>query len=239
MKVGSKPRKLSLKTNKMTVKSHFPLSLRLVIYVLSLAIFGAVVWVMAQRQLMLRQPVIAEESVEVMQEKIKHLETSNNELNEQLGRTNGLRKLDETTQDEMKRLVASLESENARLKEDLAFFEGFIPGDVTSGLNIRRAEFYKDSIPNAYKYRALIAKGTDTQEQDFYYQLVIKTKQGNEAQTLIYPQTSDNSPFKVNIKRFARIEGSVSLPEGTKATSVEFRVLDKTNIRAQTVIKLS
>ncbi len=240
----------------MSIRTHWPLPIRAGLICTGLLVYGWLVWIWAQPghdaavipkglpQLTTRLPEL--------QARIAQLEQNNAELSEMAGRNEELLKLEKAGQQQLAQTVRNLEAENARIKEDLAFFEGFIPGDTPAGLSIRRPQFTQDTVPGQWNYRALVTQGAESKEQKYAYQLIIKTSGGDKQDMIIFPDpanksnpsaggkiTAVDSPgFVVSIKRFARLQGAVRLPEGTVPQSVEFRILDKTNIRAQTVLRL-
>ena len=233
-------RKLSISAPQMRVSAHWPWPVVLAVIGGGLCLFGWIVWEIAQPGPVTISPHLSGTSSETvaLERRVKELETQISELQEQLGRADGLRRLDQTAQTELTKAFRALETENVRLKDDLAFFEGFIPGDGVAGLSIRRFQCQKDTLPGLWKYRALISKGGDNKEQSFRYQVAVKLTQNGRSDLIVVPATDDSPDHKIAVKRFARVEGSLQLPADAVVQSVEFRLLDKTTIRAQNLLKM-
>ncbi|MDX1670521.1 MAG: hypothetical protein R3194_13950, partial [Limnobacter sp.] len=72
------------------------------------------------------------EEIDQLSAYLSKLEKESTRLRDELERNQELIKIDRETRAGMTLLINNLESENARLKEDLAFFEGFVPSSVQS-----------------------------------------------------------------------------------------------------------
>ena len=142
-----------------------------------------------------------------------------------------------TTLGELKRQVESLETENARLKEDLALFESLaaadtaVPGVTLSGLRVE-----PDSVPGRYRYRFLVTfRGVRT-EKEFRgaYQLLVGLQAGEGAGAMIVPTSgdADRARFDLRFRFFRRVDGSFTVPDGARPVSVEVRVTQDGVLRA-------
>ncbi|HVL76867.1 MAG TPA: DUF6776 family protein [Noviherbaspirillum sp.] len=136
--------------------------------------------------------------------------------------------------------VKALEAENARLKEDLAFFDSLLPNaSAPQGIAIRRLKI--DQVaPNQLSYRVLVMQGGRGDHFSGVLQLVITTVQDGKTAMMVFPEETSAEPgrFKLGFRHYQRLEGVLALPEGTTATMVSARVLDKGQIRAQTSVNL-
>jgi hypothetical protein len=133
-----------------------------------------------------------------------------------------------------------LESENARLKEDLAFFDSLLPSATGSqGIAIRRLKI--DQVaPNQLRYRLLIMQGGKGNHFSGVLQFVITTVQDGKSAMMVFPEEDAGEPgrFKLGFKHYQRMEGVLTLPDGVTATMVAARVLEKGQVRAQTSVNL-
>lgn len=131
--------------------------------------------------------------------------------------------------------VQSLSSENARLEEDLAFFDSLLPaGPVSEGVAIRRLKM-ELLPPNQFRYRLLIMRRGNS-EKDFTGSLAlsIAVVQGGKPAVLNFPGEDDRpEPFQLEFRRYQRIEGILTLPEGVQVKNVQARVLENGKLRAQ------
>ncbi|MDB5838739.1 MAG: hypothetical protein JWQ23_691 [Herminiimonas sp.] len=137
--------------------------------------------------------------------------------------------------------VKLLEVENARLKEDLAFFEKLMPVSSSSkGVVIRqiRAELVS---PTQIQYQLLVMQDGKT-ERDFAgnLQFVVTLVQGGKNAMIIFPdgKASDVEKFKLGFKHYQRMEGVLTVPDGALVKAIQARVLEKGQIRAQESAKL-
>ena len=186
------------------------------------------------------QGLFSTQEIQILNDQLTELRTQNMEMQQEISRTNELVKLDKEARSKMNLLISNLESENARLKEDLAFFEGFIPGSLQGAISLKRLQVTQDSIPGQYRYKALVIQGSQRPEVTLNVQVLIKVlnKQGSSVIVLPDEKSSEEPQFKIKLTRFSRVSGTFSLPEDSKLQSVEMRILDAGAIRAQSTITL-
>lgn len=171
---------------------------------------------------------------------LKQLESETTSLQEELARTEELIKLDKEALSKLNLLIDNLEQENAKLKEDLAFFEGFMPGSMQGAISLKRLQVIEDTVPDQYSYRALVMQGSQHPEVNLNVQVLIKVLNKEGSSVIVLPKTrsSDDPQFKIKLTRVSRVAGVFSVPEGSKLQSVEMRILQAGAIRAQSTVKL-
>lgn len=131
--------------------------------------------------------------------------------------------------------VQSLTAENARLEEDLAFFDSLLPaGPVSEGISIRRLKM-ELVPPNQLRYRLLIMRrGNNAQDFKGSLALSLAVMQAGKPVVLAFPSREEKSePFKLEFRRYQRIEGILTLPDGVQVKNVQARVLENGKLRAQ------
>ena len=131
--------------------------------------------------------------------------------------------------------VQSLAAENARLEEDLAFFDDLLPsGPVSEGVSIRRLKI-ELLPPNQLRYRLLIMRrGKNVQDFSGSLSLSLSVMQAGKPAVLAFPGKDDKTePFKLEFRRYQRIEGILTLPEGVQVKNALARVLENGKVRAQ------
>lgn len=151
--------------------------------------------------------------------------------------------MERATQRQLAAQVKALAAENSKLKDDLAFFESLLPVDKTSGgVSIRRLK--ADIVgPNQIRYRLLVMQGGKT-ERDFSgsLQLSVTVLQGGKSAIMNFPETgpeavkrdpAESEKFQLAFKRYQRIEGWLTLPNGAEMKSMQARILEKGQLRAQ------
>lgn len=138
-----------------------------------------------------------------------------------------------------KQLVAQvkvLETETSKLKEDLMFFDSLIPAsNGQSGVTIRRIRIDSPS-PTQLRYALLLMQGWKG-EQEFVgnLQLSVAVVDHGRNAMIVFPdsRSQDVEKFKLSFKHYQRLEGMLTLPEGVTVKSIQARVLQKGQIRAQ------
>lgn len=144
-------------------------------------------------------------------------------------------------QSELLSQVRKLETENARLKEDLEFFESVLPARSGSkGVAIQR--FQAELVaPGQLRYRMLVIRGGKAR-QGFSgnLQLILTgVRDGRDAMINLPDKTSgDPDRFRLEFDHYQRIEGVVALPEGMTVRNVQARVFEKGQVRAQQSVNL-
>jgi replicative superfamily II helicase len=186
------------------------------------------------------QKLFSTQEIEVLNDQLAELQAKTIELQDEISRTNELVKLDKEARSKLNLLITNLESENAKLKEDLAFFEGFIPGSLQGAISLKRLQVNKDTVPDQYRYKALVIQGSQRPEVTLNVQVLIKVLNKGESSVIVLPnaESSEDPQFKIKLTRFSRVSGMFSLPEGSRLQSVEMRILEAGAIRAQSTIKL-
>jgi hypothetical protein len=147
--------------------------------------------------------------------------------------------IEHAAQQQLMKQVKTLEAENNRLKEDLAFFESLMPADAGShgGIAIRRMTL--DSVAgNQVRYRLLVMQGGKRDvEFNGNLQLTLTGLQAGKSVTLQFPdakaQNASVDQYKINFKHYQRLEGVLLLPDGMQVKSLQARVLERGQIRAQ------
>jgi hypothetical protein len=144
--------------------------------------------------------------------------------------------IERAAQQQWMKQAKTLELENSRLKEDLAFFESLIPADIGQrGIAIRRIKV-DAAAGNQLRYRVLVMQGGKGDlEFNGALQLVVNGQQAGKSVTLQFPdpRVAASEQYKVSFKHYQRLEGSISLPDGVQAKTVQARVLERGQVRAQ------
>lgn len=170
-----------------------------------------------------------QEQVEKLTEERDQFSTTANAAESQIN-------MERAAQKQLAAQVKTLEQENTRLKEDLAFFDSLLPNATGPlGINIRRLKV--DLIaPNQLRYRLLIMQGGKG-DQVFVgnLQLAVTVLQGGKSAMINFPDSnpSELDKFKLSFKYYQRVEGVLTLPEGATVRLVQARVLEKGQVRAQ------
>lgn len=142
--------------------------------------------------------------------------------------------IERSAQKQLAAQVKDLESEKTKLAEDLAFFESLLPAGA-GGVAIRRLTVEMDG-PNQLRYRVLAMQGGKGQREfNGNLQLLISTVQGGKPAMIPIPdaKATDADKYRLAFKHYQRLEGTLALPEGTTVKSVQARILERGQVRAQ------
>ncbi|MBI2958674.1 MAG: hypothetical protein HYY28_00035 [Betaproteobacteria bacterium] len=143
-------------------------------------------------------------------------------------------KIEQAAQSQLAQQVKTVEAENARLREDLAFFENLLPaGDR---LSIHRLKVERDILPGEYRYRLLILQG-GKRDRPFQgsLQFLVSVRQGDRDDMIVFPGEHDPvAPrFALSFKHFYRGEGVLRIPPTARVKTVQVRVLESGSNQAR------
>jgi septal ring factor EnvC (AmiA/AmiB activator) len=173
--------------------------------------------------------------IDDLQRKIDALTTERDGYSSKVNAAESQLNIERSAQKQLSAQIKTLAAENAKLKEDLAFFERLLPADTGSGISIRRLQA-ELIAPNQLRYRLLLMQGAkDGRNFVGDLQFAVAVVQADKSAMMMFPQgnAGEANKLKVNFKHYQRIEGVLTLPEGVAAKSIQARVLEKGQIRAQ------
>ncbi|HJV73332.1 MAG TPA: DUF6776 family protein [Noviherbaspirillum sp.] len=222
----------------MTIRTQKPWTVRLLAMVIVLGLAGALaMWVyeMGRGLTGLNADGIRQQLVQY-KEQIETLTAERDQLSSTANAAESRLTIEQSAQKQLASQVKVLESENIRLKEDLAFFESLLPNATgPAGVTIRRLKVDLQP-PNQLRYRLLVMQGGNG-EQQFVgtLQLVVTVLQDGKNAMMTFPDASpaEQGKFKLGFRHYQRVEGVLTLPEGSAAKQVQARVLEKGQVRTQ------
>jgi hypothetical protein len=180
-------------------------------------------------------------------ERLAKLETENKDFGAQAHAGEAKLQIERTAQQQLANQVKALEEENARLKEDLGFFENLMPAETRDpGLSINRFRIDPDVLPAHYRYRLLLLQnGKRVAEFQGSLQLILTLHDGTKDVILTLPNDAaangkaDVRNYHVNFRYFQRVEGMFEIPAGSSLKSVQVRVLENGVAKATQTLNLS
>lgn len=145
-------------------------------------------------------------------------------------------------QNQLELQFKALEAEHNRLKEDLAFFERLVPvdGKATSGVAIRGITAELRS-PTQLDYRLLVMqRGKPAKNFEGTLRLTLSVVQNGRTLQLNFPEakSADINNFKLGFRHYQRLEGTLTLPAGTVARTLQATVLENGAVKAQQTLNL-
>ncbi len=163
------------------------------------------------------------------------------------GEADSRRVMEGSTIKELGEQILRLEADNARLKEDVAFFEAATAdrpaagakkgSEAGSDVAIRRFQVVHDPAAHVGRYRILLTQDSRA-ARDFSgtLQLALSVVQAGHPATLVVPEDPGKAPFAVAFKSYKRIDGTFAWPADSVLRSVQARVLERGAVRAQQTV---
>ncbi|MBI3231249.1 MAG: hypothetical protein HYZ45_14120, partial [Burkholderiales bacterium] len=145
-------------TPKMTIKSQLPTPVKLAAAVVAIALGGALaLWIFDRgRDLTGFNPKASQSQLQTYKEQIEKLTQERDKLATAANAAESTLNIERAAQKQLVQQAKTLETDNLRLKEDLAFFESLLPADTgTRGISIRRV-MAEMTAPNQLRYRLLV-----------------------------------------------------------------------------------
>lgn len=161
--------------------------------------------------------------------------------------------VDRAAHEQMQAQLKALENENARLKEDLSFFESLLPTPAgNKGVVIRSFRLQALNEPDqdtgragktasaqetqALRYRLLVQQ-SGRPERDFVgaVSLTVSLQRDGRPWVLQLPDATlpEAGPAPLSFRHYQRVEGTFELPGGAVVRSVQVKIQSGGEVRAQ------
>jgi len=230
---------------RVAVRTHIPWHLRALaaVAVLSLSLASAG-WIYdTGRRFAGFDSKESQQELMALRDRVDELDKESAQLRAFVNAGESTLQIERTAQQQLARQVKTLEEENARLKEDMAFFENLAVADgKDAGFSLNRLRVEPDSVPGQYRYRVLAAAQGGKKEREFKgnIQLLVAVQQDSKSAMMIFPAANDTNRQRYNIsfKHFQRVDGTFNLPPGARIASVEVRLMQDGVMRATQSVTL-
>jgi len=236
-------RRLSVAAPKVSIRHHLPWPLRLLLMAIVLGMAGAIALATYDlgRQLANRGKAVDPAELAGLRERLAEVSAERDRFSGSVDAAESQLQIERSAQGKLAEQVKTLVSENARLKEDLAFFESLLPASTGApGLAIRRLTV-EMIAPNQLKYRLLVMQGGKG-ERNFIgnLQLTVGVVREGKSAMIVFPdgKSGEADKYRLAFQHYQRVEGMLTLPEGVTAQTVQARILEKGQVRAQQSAKL-
>lgn len=183
--------------------------------------------------------------IEQLRNLTDRLTGENESLRTQAAQADGQYKVERAAHDDLARQVKALMDENAKLKEDLAFFHNLTSGGTKEEkLSVHSLKLARDALPGEYRYSLLLVQ-SGQRVKDFHgkLQFVVKMRQNGDEEVLSLPgeDPQNAAAFKLNFKFYQRIEGRFRAPLDAAVESLQIRIFQDGAAEARIVqsVKLS
>lgn len=222
---------------RMTVKTHVAWYWRMLglVAVLSCS-FALASWIYdAGRRFAGFDRSQAEQELSQLHESVGRLTEETKGLRASVNASESKLQIERAAQTQLGRQVKALENENARLKEDLAFFENVMPSENRdNALFINRFRVESGALPGEFRYRLLLLQG-GRHDKPFQgkLQLRVNLQQDGKDATITLPEERAAPAYKVSFKYFQRVEGTFRVAPGAQVKMVEVRIFEDGSTQAR------
>ncbi|MDD2913781.1 MAG: hypothetical protein PHP70_00535 [Gallionella sp.] len=171
-----------------------------------------------------------QEELSQLREKVSTLTLENRQLSDQVAQYERQIQIEQASAQEISKQLKNLSDENARIQDDLAFFQNLTATRGKEGeLGVHRLRLERDKMPGEYHLRMLLVQsGQRVKEFDGSYQLVATVLKNGVKATQMFPQNAaENAQFQLNFKYYQRIEQSIQLPQDVQLESIQVRVFER------------
>ena len=222
---------------RMTVKTHVAWYWRMLglVAVLSCS-FALAAWIYdAGRRFAGFDRSEAEQELSQLRESVGRLTQETAGLRASVNASESKLQIERAAQTQLGRQVKVLEDENARLKEDLAFFENLIPSEHRDNtLLINRFRVEPGALPGEFRYRLLLLQG-GRRDKPFQgnLQLLVTLQQSGKDAIITLPEEGAAQAYKISFKYFQRVEGTFRVAPGARVKMVQVRIFESGSTQAR------
>ena len=185
----------------------------------------------------------AEQELSRLRESVGKMAQESAELRANVNASESKLQIERSAQVQLGRQVKALGDENARLKEDLAFFENLIPSENRdNSLLINRFRAEPGALPGEYRYRLLLLQG-GRRDKPFQgnLQLLVTLQQDGKDAIITLPEEGAAQAYRISFKYFQRVEGTFRVAPSARVKMVQVRVFENgsAQVRATQSFNLS
>ncbi len=170
-----------------------------------------------------------QQELEKLHAQVATLSQENVTLNGKVAQYEQQIQIDQANNQETAKQLKNLNDENARIQEDLGFFQNITATRGKEGeLTIGRLKLEHDMLPGDYRVRMLLVQsGQRVKAFVGHYQLLVTLSENGQRTTQLLPLKSEAEPqFKLDFKYYQRIEQTLHLSAAAKLESVQVRVFE-------------
>lgn len=225
-------RRFSISARKLSVKAHIPWYLRWGMMLPFLLAAAALAWWAYNYGLELAgfHRGQTEQELSRLNDQVSKLLVENSRLSDKVTKYESDIQIEQANNQATVQQLKNMTDENARLQEDLVFFQNLTSASGKEGdLGVHRLTLERDKIPGEYNLRMLLVQsGQRAKIFNGSYQLVATVVENGQSTTHIFPQDAPgNSQFKLSFRYYRRVEQSIQLPPDAQLQSVQVRIYEQ------------
>lgn len=228
--------------SKMTINHQQPWPIKLAMVVLVVGLGGAIaLWTYDLGRSFAFGPKLSAERLESLQKQVEALTAERDQLASTANTVESKENIERSMQKQLADQVKALTVENLKLKDDLVFFESLMPSTTgPEGISVKRIKAVMQA-PGQLRYQILVMQGGKG-ARDFAgeMQLTLTLVQAGKPAMMQFPdpKAGESGKLKLSFRHYQRLDGVITLPEGATVKTVQVKVLDKGQQRAQQSINL-
>lgn len=172
----------------------------------------------------------SEQELTQLHEQVNTLSMDNAQLSRKVAEYEQQLQIDHASGQETSKQIKTLADENARLQEDLSFFQNLTASTGKEGeFAMHRLKLERDSVPGEFHLKMLLVQSGQRAKQFVgSLQVVATVVQNGQKATLLFPAANaPNADFKLNFKYYHRVDQAIHIPVDTKLESVQVRVFEQ------------
>jgi outer membrane murein-binding lipoprotein Lpp len=225
-------RRFSIYAPKVSIRPHIPWYLRWSLVLPFVLGAGFLIWFayISGLQFAGFSRSETEEEINQLRGKVSKLEAENTQLNSQVVNYERQMQMAQGSSQETVRQMKVLNDQNAKLQEDLAFFQSLTATNAKEGdLAVHRLRVERDNLPGEFHVKMLLVQGGQRAKEFVgHCQIVATMTQNGQKITKLFPQVNTpNTLFQLKFKYYQRVEQSIQLPQDAHLESVQVRVFEQ------------
>lgn len=225
--------RFSIANRRVAIRTHVPWYWRVLLTVVLLALFVGVAGAIFDlgRSLAGFQSRESDQKIAELEAQLADVRSEAQRLGTQIAGSETSLQIEQTAKSELSAQVKQLESENGRLREELATMESLVAGNgrALGGPSIARASM-EQKAAGRYQISAVLLSGAESSDDlDASVQLLVGVLRHGKTDMLIFPSTGghDADHFRMRLHKLTRFEGDFEIPADGKLSSVELRLVVK------------
>lgn len=227
-------RKFGISAPRLAVRPHVPWYVRWAVVLPFVLAAGGLVWWAYDSGLEFAgfRRGQAEHELTQLREQVSALKAENARLSSQAASFERQAQVEHAANQETGKQLKGLNEENARLQEDLAFFQSLtLSGKREAELSIHRLKVEHDTLPGEYRYRLLLVQNGPQRAKEFQgsLQLLVNTQHNGKKSVMVFPQENapEDAAYRLNFKYYQRVERSFQLPPDMSVESIQVRIFER------------
>jgi hypothetical protein len=228
-------RKFGISAPRLAVRPHVPWYVRWAIVLPFVLAAGGVAWWAYDSGLEFAgfHRGQAEYELARLREQVAALNVENARLSSQAASYERQAQIEHAANQETAKQMKGLNEENARIQDDLAFFQNLsLSGKREAELSIYRLKVQRDTLPGEYRYSLLLVQSGLQRVKEFQgnLQLLVNAQRGGKKTVVMFPQENsapEVAAYQLNFKYYKHVEHSFKLPADMLVESVQVRIFER------------